>query len=78
MGHCINRDNTSFPQETEGCEWFTHDSINDACYTFETCADIDESCAATCVSGEDDCDGQGEPQPSSIIITLFPPSCCSL
>ena len=47
----------------EGCEWFTHDSSIDACYTFETCTDIDESCA-TCVSGEDECEPE-EPQPTS-------------
>ena len=49
---------------TEGCAWFTHDSAGGACYTFEDCPNIDESCD-TCVSGEDECEPAEEPQPSS-------------
>ena len=55
---------------TEGCAWFTHDSAGGACYTFEDCPNIDESCD-TCVSGEDDCE-RAEPQPSSNTTTGCP------
>ena len=46
-------------QNDPKCKWYTHDSSNKGCFTFEDCAAINEDCG-TCVSGEFNCRIEGE------------------
>ena len=46
-------------QNDPKCKWYTHDSSNQGCFTFEDCAAINEDCG-TCVSGEFNCRIEGK------------------
>ncbi len=42
---------------TSDCKWFTFDSVPSACYLFENCPTLDETCIS-CVSSTDKCRGK--------------------